>query len=65
MDEILGRENYSIKRRVENMISHPDFYTLEDIKEAYELIKTDNRLSLNTKNKLCSGLKIIKRHITK
>ena len=57
MDEILGRENYSIKRRVENMISHPDFYTLDDIKEVYTNLQHDNRLNINTRNTLLNALK--------
>ena len=62
MDEILGRENYSIKRRVENMISHPDFYTLDDIKEVYTNLQHDNRLNINTRNTLLNGLKRLYRN---
>ena len=62
MDEILGRENYSIKRRVENMISHPDFYTLDDIKEAYTNLQHDNRLNISTRNTLLNGLKRLYRN---
>ena len=62
MDEILGRENYSIKRRVENMISHSDFYTLDDIKEAYTNLQHDNRLNISTRNTLLNGLKRLYRN---
>ena len=62
MDEILGRENYSIKRRVENMISYPDFYTLDDIKEAYTNLQHDNRLNISTRNTLLNRLKRLYRN---
>lgn len=62
MDEILGRENYSINRRVENMIIHPDFYTLDDIKEAYTNLQHDNRLNISTRNTLLNGLKRLYRN---
>ena len=62
MDEILGRENYSIKRRVESMISYPDFYTLDDIKEAYTNLQHDNRLNISTRNTLLNGLKRLYRN---
>ena len=62
MDEILGRENYSIKRRAENMISYPDFYTLDDIKEAYTNLQHDNRLNISTRNTLLNGLKRLYRN---
>lgn len=55
--EILGTENNSIKRKAFNIINHSDFYTKEEIREAYESITKDNRLSQKTKMELIDGLR--------
>lgn len=56
-NEILGRENKSIKGIAENIINHADFYTKEEVKEVYTNLTKDNRLSQTTKIKLLDGLR--------
>lgn len=60
--DILGRENRTIKRKAQNIISNPDFYTREEIKQVYESVTKDNRLAQETKVELMNGLrKVYKR----
>lgn len=56
-NQILGKENNSVKLKSLNIINHSDFYTKEEIREAYESITKDNRLSQKTKIELINGLK--------
>ena len=60
MDEILKRDNFSIKTKVENIIAHPHNYTLDEIEDTYKQVKGDNRLSIQSKSKLTQQLRILR-----
>ena len=56
-NEILDKENRTIKGIALNIIKHSDFYTKEQIKEVYESVTKDNRLTQKTKMILIDGLR--------
>jgi len=61
-NNILARETKTIKGTALSMINTPDMYTKEEIKEVYNNLSNDKRLSNQTRITLLNGLmKVYKR----